>query len=88
MCAYLQEMANAYGEWDEKQRHLTIETWKPKNWAVHDTSSRIAPGQGYWLPSGAMQLNALATFQANCDVYLSEVSAPVNVLCPVSLKGL
>lgn len=70
---FVQELANAYGNWNEKERHLTIETWKPKNWGVHDTSSRIATGKWYWLPSGASHLNVMATFQTTCEAYLEEV---------------
>lgn len=85
MYVRLQELANAYGSWDEKERHLTIEAWKPKNWGAHDTSSRIAPGRWYWLPSGAGHLNFLATFQTKLEIYLNEVRHSVDAY-PICTK--
>lgn len=74
----LQELVNSFGAWDEKQRRLVIDAGAPKIWGTHDTNSRIAPGQFYWLPSGAAHLNLLATMHANAEVTLSEVS---NAAC-------
>lgn len=90
VCA--QELTNAYGIWDPKIRKLIIETWKPRNWGAHDTSSRIASGKWYWLPSGASHLNFLATLQASCDVFSDEVSkscaAPASAGFTSFVKGL
>lgn len=73
---YLQELFNAYGLWNAKERTLLSEAWKPKIFGAHDTSARIAPGRWYWLPSGASRLNSIVTTQFGGLTYFNEVSDP------------
>lgn len=72
----MQELATAFGEWVEKERRLTIETYMAKNRGAAATSSRRASNGLYWLPSGAGHLNYLALNEVVYVFFFSEVSCP------------